>query len=137
MKPERVNDWITNEDMGEVSGTVLVEGQRDGQDVIYLFGPDLASQSSVYHSIGKVLGEDIEVVDVGSEEALQEYINGGVPEPTAKYLMGIIEKTDSNGGALTPEPDMFAEGVANVKKYTGRPAMGFEEWAGRNKSMFA
>jgi uncharacterized protein YbjT (DUF2867 family) len=136
MKPEQVNDWITNEDMGEVSGTVLVEGQRDGQDVIYLFGPELVSQSSVYHSIGRVLGEEIEVKDVGGEEALQEYIDGGMPEPTAKYLIGVIEESDSNEGALTPEPGMYEEGVASVKKYTGRPALGFEEWAGRNKSMF-
>jgi len=136
MSPQRQADWITNEDMGEVSGTVLVEGQRDGQDVIYLFGPEMLTQKSGFQIIGKVLGEEIEVVEVDAEEALQEYLRGGMPEPIAKYLISVIEKTDSNGGAMELEPGRHEEGVANVKKYTGHPALKFEEWAGRNKNMF-
>jgi uncharacterized protein YbjT (DUF2867 family) len=136
MSPQPESDWITNEDMGEVSGTVLVEGQRDGQDVIYLFGPEMVSQRSAFEIIGKVLGEEIEVVEVGGEEALQEYISGGMPEPVAKYLISVIEKTDANGGAMELEPGRHEEGVANVKKYTGHSALRFEEWAGRNKIMF-
>ena len=136
LSSERVSDWITNEDMGEVSGTVLVEGQRDGQDVIYLFGPEMVTQKSAFQTIGKVLGEEIDVVDVDGEEALQEYLKGGMPEPIAKYLIGLIEKTGSNGGGMDLVPGRHEEGVANVKKYTGHQALGFEEWAGRNKSMF-
>lgn len=136
MSPQRQADWITNEDMGEVGGTVLVEGQRDGQDVIYLFGPEMLTQKSGFQIIGKVLGEEIEVVEVDAEEALQEYLRGGMPEPIAKYLISVIEKTDSNGGAMELEPGRHEEGVANVKKYTGHPALKFEEWAGRNKNMF-
>ena len=136
LSPERESDWITNDDMGEVSGTVLVEGQRDSQDVIYLFGPDMLSQKSGFEIIGKVLGERIEVVDVKADEALQEYLRGGMPEPIAKYLISVIEKTGSNGGAMDLGPGRHEEGVATVKKYTGHPALGFEEWAARNKSMF-
>ena len=110
MSPQRESDWITNEDMGEVSGTVLVEGQRDGQDVIYLFGPEMVSQKSAFEIIGKVLGENIDVVNVDGEEALQEYISGGMPPPIAKYLISLIEKSDANGGAMELEPGRHEEG---------------------------
>jgi len=136
LKSERTADWITNDDMGEVSGTVLVEGQRDGQDAIYLFGPEMVSQKSGFEIIGKVLGEEIKVVDVDAEEALKEYVRGGLPEPIAKYLISAIEKTGSATDFMVLAPGKHEEGVANVKKYTGHPALGFEEWVGRNKSMF-
>jgi uncharacterized protein YbjT (DUF2867 family) len=136
VSPQWQSDWITNDDMGEVCGTVLVEGQRDGQDVVVLFGPEMLSQKSAFQIIGKVLDEEIEVVKGDGEEALQEYVSSGMPEPIAKYLISIIEKTDPNGLAMGLEPGKHEEGVANVEKYTGHPALRFEEWAGRNKSMF-
>jgi hypothetical protein len=96
----------------------------------------MVSQKSAFEIIGKVLGENIEVVNVDGEEALQEYISGGMPPPIAKYLISLIEKVDANGGAMELEPGRHEEAVENVKKYTGHSALRFEEWAGRNKNMF-
>lgn len=128
-------DMITNEDMGEVSGTVLVEGQRDGEDYVYLFGPELLVEEKTFHTLSKVLGEEIEVVRVGDDEALQELIREDLPEPIAKFLVKIMK--DAHGvDELTFAGAPHEEGVENVKKYTGHPALGFEEWAGRNKHMF-
>jgi uncharacterized protein YbjT (DUF2867 family) len=129
-------DMITNEDMGEVSGTILVEGQRDGEDYVYLFGPDVVLEDKTFQTLSKVLGEEIEVVKVDDDEALQELIREDLPEPVAKFLVKAMKDVDGDDGlALAGAP--HKEGVDNVKKYTGHSAVGFEEWAGRNKHMFA
>lgn len=130
-------DMITNEDMGEVSGTVLVEGQRNGQDFIYLFGPDMLAEDTTFQILGKVLGEEIEVVKVDDEEGLQELLREGLPPPIAKYLVKLMVDMEASGksGSLLEE-GRHEEGVENVKNYTGHPPLGFEEWAGRNKQMF-
>lgn len=129
-------DMITNEDMGEVSGTVLVEGQRDGEDYVYLFGPEVVVEENTFQTLSKVLGEEIEVVKVDDDEALQELIREDLPEPVAKFLVKAMKDVDGDASlALAGAP--HKEGVDNVKKYTGHPAVGFEEWAGRNKHMFA
>jgi uncharacterized protein YbjT (DUF2867 family) len=129
-------DMITNEDMGEVSGTVLVEGQRDGEDYVYLFGPEVVLEEKTFQTLSKVLGEEIEVVKVDDDEALQELIREDLPEPVAKFLIKAMKDIDGDDSlALAGAP--HKEGAENVKKYTGHPAVGFEEWAGRNKHMFA
>jgi uncharacterized protein YbjT (DUF2867 family) len=129
-------DMITNEDMGEVSGTVLVEGQRDDEDYVYLFGPEVVVEENTFQTLGKVLGEKIEVLRVDDDEALQELIREDLPEPIANFLVKIMKEAHGvDGLALAGAPHQ--EGVENVKKYTGHPALGFEEWAGRNKHMFA
>jgi uncharacterized protein YbjT (DUF2867 family) len=134
LKYDFYGDMITNEDMGEVSGTVLVEGQRDGQDFVYLFGPDLLVEETTFQILGKVLGEEIEVVKVDDEEGLQELIREGLPEPISKYLVKVTkEASGKENNWIGPN---YEEGVENVKKYTGHPPVGFEEWAGRNKHMF-
>ncbi|GAB7334154.1 hypothetical protein MBLNU13_g06224t1 [Cladosporium sp. NU13] len=129
-------DMITNDDMGEVSGTVLVEGQRDGEDYVYLFGPEVLVEEKTFQILSKVLGKDIEIVRVDDEEGLQELVREGLPEPVAKFLVKAMKDLSGNDGlAMAGAP--HKEGVDNVEKYTGHPAVGFEEWAGRNKNMFA
>lgn len=137
LSPDSPGDCITNEDMGEVAGTVLTEGQREGQDVIYLFGPEIVPQSTAFKLVGKVLGEEIEVLKVSAEEAEAEKVRGGVPPPIAKYLTKVYEEMegkDAEGWGVDPEK--YKEGSSNVQKYTGHPGLSFETWAGRNKSMF-
>lgn len=134
--PEIKFDWITNDDVGEVCGTVLVEGQRDGQDAIYLFGPEMLTQKAAYPIIGKALNEKIEVVDAGPEACMQEYVQAGIPEPMAKYLVKLLEETMANGGGMGITNEVHMEGVDNVRRYTGHPALKFEEWALNNKDIF-
>ena len=134
LKYDFFGDMITNEDMGEVSGTVLVEGQRDGQDYVYLFGPDILAEDKTFEILGKVLGEKIEIVRVDDDEGLQVLLHEGLPEPVAKYLVKLTKELDGQTAGLANAPQ--EEGVENVKKYTGHSPLGFEEWAGRNKQMF-
>lgn len=137
ISPQHVSDMITNEDMGEVSGTILVEGQRGGQDFVYLFGPEMVSEEKAFTTIGKVLGEKIDVVKVDADEGMQVLVREGLPEPIAKYLVDMTLKMDASGLGDMALPDgRHVEGRENVEKYTGHPALGFEEWAGRNKEMF-
>lgn len=137
LSPDQDVDLITNEDMGEVGGTVLVEGQRDGQDHIYLFGAEKMKELQAYQILGKVLGTDIKVTKVGPEEGQQELLREGLPEPVAKYLVKVAsdaEKAGKSAWALADEA--YRQGVKNVEKYTGHSPVIFEDWASRNKEMF-
>lgn len=137
VNPDQPADMITNEDMGEVAGTVLVEGQRPGEDYIYLFGAEILKEHVAYEILSKVLGEKIEVVKVDADEGLQELLREGFPEPIGKYLVKLMQETGEKGDdPWSLLGGAHQEGVQNIKKYTGHPALTFEEWASRNKQMF-
>jgi hypothetical protein len=76
------------------------------------------------------------VVKVDADEGLKELIREGLPEPIAKYLVGLMQETADGKDVWGALKEMHGEGVENVKKYTGHAALTFEEWAGRNKQMF-
>jgi uncharacterized protein YbjT (DUF2867 family) len=138
LAPERTYDMITNEDMGEVAGTVLVEGQRDGESFIYLMGPEMVVEDDAFKIVSKVLGVKIETVKVDADEGLQEFVREGLPVPISKYLVKImLEDTLYGSDAFKAGDGTLEEGNKNVEKYTGHPALKFEEWATRNKHMFA
>jgi hypothetical protein len=111
VNPDSLADMITNEDMGEVAGTVLVEGQRDGQDFIYLFGPEMIQERDAYEAVGKLLGDKIEVVKVDADEGLQELVREGLPEPIAKYLVGLMQETVDGKDVWKSLRELHGEGV--------------------------
>ena len=126
-------DFITPTDMGRVSGTILVDGPRNGQRKVYLYGPQLLSQKSAIEVIAKVLGKSIMITGISEDEGLEQYVKEGLPKPVAEYLIG---KLKNNPDGATSRP-FYETGVENVHLYTGKPALAFEEWVAANKALFA
>ncbi|KAM3417123.1 hypothetical protein BST61_g8699 [Cercospora zeina] len=131
--PDAKFDGITAEDMGEVVGNILAKKQTDVH-AVYLFGPKMLSRMEQARIVETALGKQFEIEEIGEEEAVKQYLSKGVPEVFAKYLAGKMgEIGDSQAVFAMGE---WEEGVKNVERFTGRPAIGFEEWVGMNLERF-
>ncbi|KAK4895645.1 hypothetical protein LTR49_028257 [Elasticomyces elasticus] len=126
-------DGVTPDDMGEVSGTILALGPKNGQRVVYLYGPDLLTQGSTVQVAGRVLGKAVKLASQEPEEALEQMTQTFGSKPLAEYLVRMNTER-SYVGARFPHYD---EGVENVQLYTGRPAMKFEDWVESNQELFS
>ncbi|KAG8167744.1 hypothetical protein KVR01_003433 [Diaporthe batatas] len=129
-------DCITPDDMGGVVGTILAEGRtRDGQNKVFVYGPQILSQKQALEIIGEVLGKEIKVSGIPAEEAMAQYLAKGAPKPMAEYMIRALGDTDpalEDGSWLAH----YKEGMENVKKYTGKPATGFRQWVEANPELF-
>ena len=129
-------DNITPSDIGRVCGNILVSGPRNGQQKVYLYGPQILSLHEGIVKIGKILDRDVKVTALSREEAWNNYIGSGMPEPYAKHLIDVLgtKGPDKGHGERFPK---YEEGVNNVKLYTGRPSTSFEDWVRENKAEFS
>lgn len=127
-------DLITPDDMGRVSGTILAtqEGPRDGQGHIYLFGPQILSAKEAIAVVAKELGKSVDVTEIDNEEAMQQFDAQHVPRPFAQYMLSKMERPQDEKAS---RPN-YQEGLDNIKKYTGRDSMSWEEWVRENKARF-
>jgi uncharacterized protein YbjT (DUF2867 family) len=80
-------DCITPADMGRVSGTILVQGPKNGQQKVYLYGPQIMSQGDAIQTVGKVLGKDVKLTTLSQQEGLDAFLQNGVPMPFAEYMI--------------------------------------------------
>lgn len=128
-------DCITPGDMGRVSGTVLVSGSKDGQRHVYLYGPQVISQQDACVKIGKALGKDVKITPLDEEAGLEALIKSGMPKPVADYIVRATKESASKD--IASRFARYDEGVENVKRYTGKPPTGFDQWVQENKGLFA
>ena len=127
-------DCITPGDMGRVSGKILVEGPKNGQQKVYLYGPQVMSHRETIGEIGKALGKEIKITDLNAEEGRNHFMQLGFPPAFVDYFIRKLgESTGLEWSAIFP---LYEEGVENVKLYTGRPSTTFQEWVGANKELF-
>ncbi|KAL2127233.1 hypothetical protein VTI74DRAFT_11064 [Chaetomium olivicolor] len=137
--PEAVFDYITPEDIGTVSGTLLVEGKArlkgEGSEV-FLAGPQLLSQAEVIGFIGKVLGRELKVQNYASDEEAVRFVvnNLGLPEPGAKQLVQGYRSVAE--GKPVFDDSTYAEAVANVQKYGRRAPTKIHDWVKAHKAEF-
>ena len=81
------SDYIVYGDSGRVCGKLLAHGQREGQSILYLYGPQLVAHEEAVRIIAKTLGKDVKTVDVDEEAAFQQRIDTGMPEAVARYIL--------------------------------------------------
>jgi hypothetical protein len=126
-------DCITPEDMGRVSGAILAASPDQPIDhAVYLYGPQLVSQRDVVTTIARVLDKEVVVQGQTPEEATSAMIKAGIPPRIVQWTVG--RRTDDNTAAVVrPE---YEQGWRNVEKYTGKPAMGHEDWIKANQDLF-
>ncbi|BCS20290.1 uncharacterized protein APUU_20722S [Aspergillus puulaauensis] len=130
--PDFKFDCITPGDMGAVGGKILVNGPRNGQRKVYLYGPQVLGQAEAILAIGKVLGKTVKIGALSEQEALDEYVQTGIPKPLAEYLVKKSGAANEAGGRAH-----YEEGVQNVQLYTGMPSQSLEEWVAESKARFA
>jgi uncharacterized protein YbjT (DUF2867 family) len=132
-------DWISPMDIGSVCGTLLAKGPSSagGKSFLILCGPELLSQKDAATMIGKTVGKEVNVIDVGEEEGQQIFTQEhGMPEPVAKYLLNVMKGTDVRTRGPFQGP-VYEEAASNIQKVLERPPMRFQEWVNHNKQRFA
>ncbi|KAJ6185188.1 hypothetical protein N7519_006489 [Penicillium mononematosum] len=130
--PNFTLDCVTPIDMGRVSGTILAQGPKNGQQKVYVYGPQVISMSDAICTIAKVLGKNVKISIINAEEALEQHLSYGLPKPMAEYM---IRRFGSDDNGNVPRAH-YEEGVQNVQLYTGGPSTGFEKWVATNKDLF-
>ncbi|KAF7715902.1 Uncharacterized protein PECH_005761 [Penicillium ucsense] len=126
-------DCITPGDIGRVGGTILVQGPRNGQTKVYLYGPQVITQREAIGIIGKVLGKEIKITTIGEEEAKAQYLENGLPKPIVEYFIRVVKEHEE--GEMQKRVH-YETGVDNVQLYTGFPATSFEQWVRENEDLF-
>jgi uncharacterized protein YbjT (DUF2867 family) len=134
--PDAKVDCIVPEDIGRVCGTVLAKGPQDEQRAIFLYGPELLSQTDAIKILAKVLGNNPRIEIIDEQGAYKTFVEErGTPVPIAKYLISQMGKNSNEHNQLFGYP-VSEEQLSNVQKYSGRKATTFEEWVEQNKQMF-
>lgn len=125
-------DNVVPTDMGRVAANVLVNGPKNGQKKVYVYGPDARSITESVVKIGQLLGKDVKVTNQTREEAYENYIKAGLPDFFAKYMCEVLStRGPEKGDGIFPH---YEEGVKNVELYTGRPSTTFEQWVADNRA---
>jgi len=135
-RPDAKVDCIVPEDIGRVCGTVLSKGPQDEQRAIYLYGPELLSQTDSVRILAKALGKNPKIESVDEQYAYKMFVEEqGVPVPLAKYMISRAGRTAAGHNEVFGYP-VSEEHLSNVQKYSGMKATTFEEWVEQNKQMF-
>lgn len=132
--PEVKFDYIAPADTGAVCGAVLAEPRFrvQHQQVILLCGPVLYWQREAMGIIGRTLGREIEVRELGEEEWVERQVQGGQPRPVVETIAGNMRKSREGGDACPDHADV----KGNVKSYAGREALTLEGWVEANRAAF-
>ncbi|KAI9146781.1 Nitrogen metabolite regulation-like protein bik4 [Paramyrothecium foliicola] len=133
--PDLKQDWISPQDIGRVSGKILVDkpATLDGADAefwaIRLYGPSYMSLQDGLKTIGRALGKDLEITPISDEEFFK-FLTGFMPKTWAKYLINAFrEGTSSSSG-----PQIEASG--NIEKYSGRQPTKLKQWVEEKKGQY-
>ena len=128
--PTTQYDLITPQDMGESGGRILVQGQRDGQHIVYLYGPRLITQRDAFKIAAAALQKDVVEVDSSqSEDTVQQ---------SSADSVVLVRYGPGEGGSTWFEVpyDNHSEGVENVQKYAGHLPMCYRDWVEANVGRF-
>ncbi|KAK3339687.1 NmrA-like family protein [Lasiosphaeria hispida] len=135
--PNAAWDWVSPDDVGAVSGAILVKGPEVvggslGKTAVEVIGPDLISQRDVVATIAEVIGKEIETEPFDEVEVVRFYTVGlAIPEKSARTLVDQITLRDE--GTDVFYGSSYTEAVGNILKYTRRPGVAFRIWAEKNK----
>jgi uncharacterized protein YbjT (DUF2867 family) len=141
--PEALFDWISDEDIGRVAGSVLATGPEviqtnAGRNWILLFGPQLVSHHDAIQTIARVVGKDVKLTPLDEEGAVEFYTSTShLPEPLARRMVGMLkERAEAGKNDKDLHGPAYEEAIANIKKYGGRKPTTFQQWVEENKDEF-
>lgn len=119
--------------MGRVSGTILVNGPKNGQKKVYLYGPQVRTHREAITAVGNALGKDLKITDLNEDEGRAHFAKA-FPPPIVDYFIRVLEEAKSV--EFKDRFPKYQEGVENVKLYTGRSSTNLPEWVKENKGLF-
>ncbi|KAL8893996.1 MAG: hypothetical protein Q9192_004723 [Flavoplaca navasiana] len=135
--PDMTVDCIVPQDIGRVCGTILANGPQDDQRAIYLYGPELLSQSETVKIIGDALGQDPKIEECDAQGAYKMFVQErALPAPIAEYMVRQTQKGFAKGEDQVFGHTIDREHLGNVEKYSGKRSTTFKEWVEQKKEKF-
>ncbi|KAF2734047.1 NAD(P)-binding protein [Polyplosphaeria fusca] len=128
--PKAVFDYVVPGDIGRVAGGLLVE--RKARGGLYLHGPQLRPVREAVGVLGRVVGREVEVEEIG-EEAFKKSMG---------HLPGVVvDSLTVSLKAMQDKPvEVFwsghEEAVENIRRFGGAKPTTLEEWAEEVKGAF-
>jgi (4-alkanoyl-5-oxo-2,5-dihydrofuran-3-yl)methyl phosphate reductase len=117
---------ISGEDIAAVAVRALTDSTLAGK-VFELTGGELITVPGQVKILGKILGRELQCVDIPMELAVQNMVRSGLPQKMAEAVgqsLGSIR----NGRSVTV--------LNTVEELTGRAPMGYETWARKHAAQF-
>ena len=113
---------VSHIDIRDVAAAAVVVLSTSGHEgnAYALTGPEALTQAQIAAILSRILGRNIEYVDLPSEKLKQGMLQAGVPEWSANALLD-LERFYREGRASQVEP--------TVQQLTGRPPQTFEQFA--------
>jgi uncharacterized protein YbjT (DUF2867 family) len=117
---------ISGEDIAAVAVRALTDSTLAGK-VFELTGGELITVPGQVKILGKILGRELQCVDIPMELAVQNMVRSGLPQKMAEAVgqsLGSIR----NGRSVSV--------LNTVEELTGRAPMGYETWARKHAAQF-
>ncbi|KAF3388647.1 Nitrogen metabolite regulation-like protein bik4 [Penicillium rolfsii] len=124
--PEAEYDWISPDDIGRVCGSILARGLKPR--IVWLMGSEKMAFEDAIGVVARALGRAIKVTRIAAEEALEQFLRNGTPEPTARWIVRYI--TENAGYEF--KTAVAEEARGNVLKCTHRVPVKFDQWVSGN-----
>lgn len=112
--------WVHEADVAEVAVAALLTESQIGA-AYTLTGPAKVSQADQVKAIGAAIGEEIRFDELTPDQARLQWLEDGLPEEFADWLIELLAVSVDGPGSLPPT-DTF-------QQITGRPPRTFAQWA--------
>ncbi|KAM0554026.1 hypothetical protein ACHAPJ_007101 [Fusarium lateritium] len=124
-------DYVSPEDIGVVSGSILANGGADCPNYVYVHGPKQMTQRDGIALIADGLEKDVRFEDANEEQELITLSSIGIPKHVACYIINKLK----DPSIAVPEQQL-AKGRESIRKYASREPMSLDSWLRQNKGLF-
>ncbi|KAJ4265307.1 hypothetical protein NW762_004592 [Fusarium torreyae] len=124
-------DYVTPEDIGAVSGSILAKGGVDCPNHVFVHGPKQTTQRDGIALIADTLNKAVSFEDANEEQELVTLSSIGIPKHVACYIINKLK----DPSIAVPEQQL-AEGRESIRRYAGREPMSLHIWLRQNKRLF-
>jgi uncharacterized protein YbjT (DUF2867 family) len=118
--------FIHSRDIADVSTKALTTGEYVGES-LPITGPEALSYAEMTTKIGAAIGKTLRFEPISDEEARQQQIAWGAPQPLVEARLSIF-KAISDGRLATV--------TDTVERVLGRKPISFDQWAQENAVAF-
>ncbi|HEY3454886.1 MAG TPA: NAD(P)H-binding protein [Bryobacteraceae bacterium] len=118
---------IAGEDIAAVAIRALTDPKLSGE-VFELTGGELISVRDEVKILGKILGRELQCIDIPVEVAVQNMVRSGLPQKMAEAVGQSLGSLRNGRSAVV---------LNTVEKVTGRAPITYETWARKHAAQFA
>jgi uncharacterized protein YbjT (DUF2867 family) len=122
---DRKSAMVHDADIASVAASVLTSEGHGGKSYT-ITGSEVLTPRTMLDTIGKVIGRDIQLVELSEAEARAQWASEGFPPDVIEFFVMVHGSTPEIGYTVVP----------TVEQVTVRPPRTFAQWASENAAAF-